>query len=407
MGSLGTVRGFNTVGVLYASGANALARSRVMLRHRIGISKARSGRGHVLHRTCFGDCFRAKLGGLVSHTVLSRIGRLKLRSLDDSCGGISRVPFSFAEEHVSIIMRSEGNGQRVVAGKTMRRVLAIYDFTRFNKGIRPLSSDVQDGTREFIGRVGTRNVEILTLTRGDFLDGRGGFTVRSRGRVILVNCLTFLSPPGRSTSRTVGRLRRRNIRIGILSNSGRTIMGTVSQRMKVGASSSIAKPRLRGVDRRTGRGTIMGYDVFSGLAPVRGSRVVRLLRGGGGAINFLNSKVGSTTTLQRSSVKVSMSSTMSVTGRDTSVVLLRGSLVILRGNMLRNEGAFKGVIGCIGVATDSGFKGVFDMLTTDSFLPFLPVLPVRLLVRGLLCSVSRAAVPFSHVSERCLTGPYI
>lgn len=406
MGSLGTVRGFKTVGVLYASGANALAYSRVMLRGCVGTSKDGSRDQHVLHRTCFGDFFRAKLGGLVSGTVLSRMGSLSLRCLGSGCAGMSRVPFSFAQQEVSMIMRSHRKGQRVVAGKTMRRVLSVYSRTRFGKRIRPVAVRLGGGTHSVVRRVGGRNVHIVTMTRGDCLSGAYSFHVRSRGSVMLVKCLTFLSPPGRSTTDTVGRLRRRNVRVGVLSNSGSTIIHAVTHRINVHASGTLANPVFRAVDRRRGVGTIGRAAMFSGLAPVRGARVVALLRTRRRAMNFLNSKVGSTTTLHRSSVNVSMSSTISVTGRDTSVVLLRGDLVMLRSNMLRKQGAFNGVAGCVGVATDSGFKGVFDMVTTDTFLPFLPVLPVRLLVRGLLCSVSRAAVPFSQVSTRCLQGPH-
>lgn len=405
IGGLGTVRGFKTVGVLYASGANALAYSGVMLRGCVGTSNDSSRSQEVLHRTFLGDCFRANLGGLVSGTVLTRMHRRGLRRLARNCAGVSRVPFSFDQHQVSMIVRSRRKGERVVAGKTIRRVLGVYSRTRFGNRMCRLASGLEDGTGEVDSSVGHGKVQMLTVTRGDFVDGTQSFTIASRSRVMLVNCLTFLSPPGPSSTRTVHRLHRCNVRIGVLSNSGSMVIGTVTQRVNVSAYRSMAKIRLRNGSKRRLHRVIKRTALFSELAPLRGDRVVVVLRRGNGAMKFLNSKIGSTKTLERSSVNVSMSSTISVTGRDTSVVLLSGSLDILGRNILRKHGAFNGVAGCVGVATDSGFNGVFDIVFTDTFLPFLPVLPVRLLVRGLLCSVSRAAVPFSQVSTRFLGRP--
>lgn len=244
-----------------------------------------------------------------------------------------------------------------------------------------------------MSKLGSGKFHILTVTRGDGPSPIKTFNIGSRYSVILVNCLKFLSPPGRSATSTVGTLGTGNIVAGVLANSGSGMAHAVYERMNLRMQGVLLKSSLSRVSSTRLTGTTRAASIFTGLAPSRGTHIISILERGKRAIKFVKSKVGSTTTVGTTSVKVSMSATISMTGRSTSVVLLRGSLVILRRKVVRKQGACTGVVGCVGVATSSGFKGVFSMLTTSTLLPFLPVVDIRLVFLGLVCSLSYATVP--------------
>lgn len=295
--------------------------------------------------------------------------------------------------------------RRLIYGNTLRRVLGIYSRIHRGNRVIPLSSVVLHGVGQIASALGHRKLHIITITAGCLPTHRKSCRQTSRSSLVLRKCVTFLSPPGRAATPTLGTLGTDKVAMGVLANSDRLITTGIYRRIKLSTKRIIVNDSVRALSSSRLTGLTRHAALFTHLAPVRGRHVIALLGHRKRIINFVNSNVGSTPTLHTTSVNVSISNTMSVTHRTTSVVLLRGDLVILRRKIVRKHHAFTGVLGCVGVATDSGFNGIFDILITDTFLPFLPVLPLRLLVRGLLCSISRITVPFSGISSRRVRGP--
>jgi Mg2+-importing ATPase len=57
------------------------------------------------------------------------------------------------------------------------------------------------------------------------------------------------------------------------------------------------------------------------------------------------------------------------------------------------------------MTASSNFGNVFSVLVASAFLPFLPMLPLHLLVQNLLYDVSQTAIPFDNVDEELLKSP--
>jgi Mg2+-importing ATPase len=59
----------------------------------------------------------------------------------------------------------------------------------------------------------------------------------------------------------------------------------------------------------------------------------------------------------------------------------------------------------IKMTASSNFGNVLSVLVASAFLPFLPMLPLQLLVQNLLYDLSQIAIPFDHVDEEQLARP--
>src|SRR3546814_19752803 len=59
----------------------------------------------------------------------------------------------------------------------------------------------------------------------------------------------------------------------------------------------------------------------------------------------------------------------------------------------------------IKMTASSNFGNVFSVLVASAFIPFLPMLPMHLLVQNLLYDISQIAIPFDNVDEELLKKP--
>lgn len=59
----------------------------------------------------------------------------------------------------------------------------------------------------------------------------------------------------------------------------------------------------------------------------------------------------------------------------------------------------------IKMTASSNFGNMFSVLAASAFLPFLPMLPIHLLVQNLLYDVSQTTIPFDRVDKEYLLKP--
>ncbi len=57
------------------------------------------------------------------------------------------------------------------------------------------------------------------------------------------------------------------------------------------------------------------------------------------------------------------------------------------------------------MTASSNFGNVFSVLVASAFIPFLPMLPIQLLVQNLLYSISQIAIPWDTMDEEYLRKP--
>ncbi|ELI5066160.1 magnesium-translocating P-type ATPase [Salmonella enterica] len=87
------------------------------------------------------------------------------------------------------------------------------------------------------------------------------------------------------------------------------------------------------------------------------------------------------------------------------IILLEKSLMVLEEGVIEGRRTFSNMLKYIKMTASSNFGNVFSVLVASAFLPFLPMLPLHLLIQNLLYDVSQVAIPFDNVDEEQIQKP--
>ncbi|MFX4389083.1 hypothetical protein ABTA48_19780, partial [Acinetobacter baumannii] len=79
--------------------------------------------------------------------------------------------------------------------------------------------------------------------------------------------------------------------------------------------------------------------------------------------------------------------------------LLEKSLMVLEKGVIEGRRTFANMLKYIKMTASSNFGNVFSVLIASAFIPFLPMLPIHLLIQNLLYDVSQIVIPFDNVDE--------
>jgi len=87
------------------------------------------------------------------------------------------------------------------------------------------------------------------------------------------------------------------------------------------------------------------------------------------------------------------------------IILLEKDLMVLEEGVLEGRKIFGNIMKYIKMTASSNFGNMFSVLAASAFLPFLPMMPIHLLIQNLLYDISQTTIPFDSVDKEYLMKP--
>lgn len=147
------------------------------------------------------------------------------------------------------------------------------------------------------------------------------------------------------------------------------------------------------------------HNVFAKLTPVHKERIVRLLKANGHVVGFMGDGINDAPALRAADISISVDTAVDIAKEAADIILLEKSLMVLEEGVLEGRRTFANMLKYIKMTASSNFGNVFSVLVASAFIPFLPMLPMHLLVQNLLYDISQIAIPFDNVDDELLRQP--
>jgi Mg2+-importing ATPase len=134
-------------------------------------------------------------------------------------------------------------------------------------------------------------------------------------------------------------------------------------------------------------------------------RIVRALRAQGHVVGFLGDGINDAPALRAADLGISVDSAVDIAKEAADIILLEKSLMVLDEGVVQGRVTFCNLLKYIRMTASSNFGNVLSVLVASAFLPFLPMLPLHLLVQNLLYDFSQTGIPFDRVDEDLVSSP--
>ena len=100
-----------------------------------------------------------------------------------------------------------------------------------------------------------------------------------------------------------------------------------------------------------------------------------------------------------------MDSAVDIAKEAADIILLEKSLMVLDQGVVEGRTTFCNMLKYIRMTASSNFGNVLSVLVASAFLPFLPMLPLQLLVQNLFYDIAQTGIPFDNVDPELVTQP--
>jgi Mg2+-importing ATPase len=146
-------------------------------------------------------------------------------------------------------------------------------------------------------------------------------------------------------------------------------------------------------------------NVFAKLSPDQKVRIINLLKKNGHVVGYLGDGINDAAALKSSEVGISVDTAVDIAKESSDIILMEKNLEVLEQGVVEGRKIYANIIKYIKLTASSNFGNIFSVLVASAFIPFLPMLPLQILMLNLVYDFSCIAIPWDNVDKSYLNIP--
>ncbi|MEM1602172.1 MAG: HAD-IC family P-type ATPase, partial [Candidatus Bathyarchaeia archaeon] len=231
------------------------------------------------------------------------------------------------------------------------------------------------------------------------------YSVSDESEMVFLGFIGFLDPPKETAREAIRLLREAGVELKILTGDNELVTRKVCEHLGFEIKGILLGSEIEHMHDDALARAVEEVNVFCRVTPAQKNRIISALRANGHVVGFLGDGINDAPSLKNADVGISVDNAVDVAKEAADIILLENDLTILHDGVLEGRKTFGNAMKYILMAVSSNFGNMFSVAIGSLFLPFLPMLPIQILLNNLLYDLTQTAVPLDDVDREYLEKP--
>lgn len=404
---LNAIQNFGAMNILCTDKTGTLTQDHIVLERHVNADGTEDKENRILQHAYFNSYFQTGLKNLMDRAVLSHVKELGLESLSNSYKKVDEIPFDFTRRRMSVVVEDNNGKRQIITKGAVEEMLGICTYAEFGGEVRPLAKDIRVKAQKFVEEMNNQGMRVLALAHKSFLSKENNFSVEDEQEMVLIGYLAFLDPPKESAAQAIRQLHEHGVEVKVLSGDNDAVVKTISRQVGIDTSTAVTGPELEKMSEEDKMKAVAKGNIFSKLTPMQKVEIIQLLQIQKNTVGFLGDGINDAAALRESDIGISVDSAVDIAKESADIILLEKDLMVLENGVIEGRKTFGNIIKYVKMTASSNFGNMFSVLAASAFLPFLPMLPIHILIQNLLYDISQTTIPFDRMDPEYLRKPRI
>jgi len=396
---LASIQNLGSVDVFCTDKTGTLTEARIHLERHLDPFGRESQR--VLDLAYFNSFFETGLkspldDAILEHTEIDVSGWRK----------IDEVPFDFERRRISVLVDNGTNRLLVVKGapEDILRLSVSYELDQA-AAPRPLDDAARASINAQFEALSKAGFRVLGIASRQVGKDQTHAVVSDEAELVFVGFAAFLDPPKESAKAALAGLAADRVAVKIITGDNELVTQHIFAQLGLPVTGVLTGAEIEKMDDQALAARVEQVNLFCRVAPVQKNRIIIALKRRGHVVGYLGDGINDAPSLHSADVGISVDSAVDVAKQAADMILLEHDLGVLHAGVLEGRRTFGNIMKYIMMGTSSNFGNMFSMAGASLFLPFLPMLPVQILLNNLLYDVSELPIPLDRVDDDYLSHP--
>lgn len=320
---------------------------------------------------------------------------------------VDEIPFDFQRRRMSVVVAHNNHDPLLICKGALEEILKVSTTVQLDDIVQPLTESMLAQMSAITAELNDDGLRVVAVAIKSLSPSKPAYSVADEVDLTLIGYIAFLDPPKESTRVALRALNNHGVSVKVLTGDNERVTEKICREVGIDTSET---------------GIILGHDieimsdeeltiqaksanVFAKLTPLHKERIVRLLRANNNVVGFIGDGINDAPALRAADIGISVDTAVDIAKEAADIILLEKSLMVLERGVIEGRKTFSNMLKYIKMTASSNFGNVLSVLVAGAFLPFLPMLPLQLLVQNLLYDISQVSIPFDNVDPELLKTP--
>lgn len=400
---LGAIQTFGEMDVLCTDKTGTLTEDEIILEKYMDAEGREDKR--ILRHAFLNSYYQTGLKNLIDEAIISRaekeeLGNLKFRYIRED-----EIPFDFTRRRMSVVLKDDDGKRQLITKGAVDEVMNICSFVELNGEAIPLTEVLVKNAMRVYEENNVEGLRVLAVAQKNEIHGIGTFGVDDEKDMVLIGFVGFLDPPKISAKSAIETLKKHGVRVVVLTGDSEGVAINVCKKLGIETDNCLTGKDVEKLNDEQLKNVCEKTRLFAKLSPFQKQRVVKAFQDNGHTVGYMGDGINDGPPLKQSDVGISVDSAVDIAKETADIILLDKDLNVLEEGVIGGRKTFANISKYIKMATSGNFGNMFSVMIASIFLPFLPMLPIHILIQNLLCDFGQLGMPFDNVDKDYIEKP--
>ena len=410
---LNAIQNIGAMDVLCTDKTGTLTMDKIVLTEHLNVEGDHDD--EVLKWAYLNSFYQSGLKNLLDLAVLEKSELLDFIKAEDDYKKLDEIPFDFQRRRMSVILQMKNGKHLLICKGAVEEMLGVCSFA-FDPGedkqlhiesdkVVPMDDTMVQTVLNTSKRLNESGLRVLLVAIKEFDERPLNYSVADEKDLVLTGFIGFLDPAKPSAKPSIEALQKLGISLKLLTGDNEIVTRKICDDVGIIVSNIVIGNDLDNISDEDLAKRIDDINVFAKLSPFQKSRIIKVLQANGHTVGFMGDGINDAAALRESDVGISVDTAVDIAKESADIILLEKDLMVLHTGVIYGRRTFGNIIKYIKMAASSNFGNMFSMLGASALLPFLPMLPIQILLQNLLYDFSQISIPWDTMDSDYLALP--
>ena len=312
---------------------------------------------------------------------------------------IDEIPFDYTRKKQTIAVK-RNNKVRTITKGAFEEIIKNCTTIKINKKVEPINNTYINNIKNKAKELAEKGMQVIALSEGNELEPS-----KYEENMTFIGFVAFLDPPKKDAQDTIKKLNKIGIKTKIITGDNQYATLNICKNAGLNSTNILLGSDIDKLNDEELLTKIEEVDIYARMNPLQKERIVTLYKNNNHVVGYMGDGVNDAPSLAKADVGISVNTATSIAKEASDIIILKQSLTVIYDGVIEGRKVYGNIMKYMKMALSADFGDVFSITIAAIFFPFLPLLPIQMLLQDFIYDISQLALPYDNVDKEFLQKP--
>lgn len=312
---------------------------------------------------------------------------------------IDEIPFDYTRKKQTIAVK-RNNKVRTITKGAFEEIIKNCTTIKINKKVEPINNTYINNIKNKAKELAEKGMQVIALSEGNELEPS-----KYEENMTFIGFVAFLDPPKKDAQDTIKKLNKIGIKTKIITGDNQYATLNICKSAGLNSTNILLGSDIDKLNDEELLTKIEEVDIYARMNPLQKKRIVTLYKNNNHVVGYMGDGVNDAPSLAKADVGISVNTATSIAKEASDIIILKQSLTVIYDGVIEGRKVYGNIMKYMKMALSADFGDVFSITIAAIFFPFLPLLPIQMLLQDFIYDISQLALPYDNVDKEFLQKP--